>query len=567
MPRAELMLVRPIWQWLMLLGLAVVVLVPAGFGGMWLYQAAKVWRAHGLVKEATALQAQPATAGDAASKLMAAYQLAPEDMTVLRACARNQLAAGDPHALGFYRLLISRPKATREDDRDTLRACLVFGDLHAAHELANFLTANNPEAEDYALQAQVRWQERSPEAALQIMRQALAMAPQNRTHQLLLAQMLGLSPKPEDRAEALTILRGLAQGTDAESLSALIMLSRNADVDRTTGQGILEQIRQHPLLDDLGRLAAWELERRLGTRDPEVIFKEVIDFFKSTDLARKGVAANWLYNQGKPELVLVLAAPPDSLASHDLFLVRLNALAALKRWTDVQKELEDPQVPLALPMVFLYRARAAQELGDSGGSHANWDRARAAAGSDYEMLSNLADYALKLGVYDEAKSTITLMTQFPGKSHQAYTELLQVEAQHGSSSELQATLKQMTVDLPQEPEPKNDWAYLSLLLNTNVDEAWKTAQGLVEAQPDMLAYRSTLALGYIRRNDVQGAAKVYDGLTIDWNGAPASWKMIHAVVLAANGDKARAEEAARSINRNQLRKEEMALLDTYLPGI
>jgi hypothetical protein len=124
----------------------------------------------------------------------------------------------------------------------------------------------------------------------------------------------------------------------------------------------------------------------------------------------------------------------------------------------------------------------------------------------------------------------------------------------------------MMVDLPYEPEPQNDWAYLSLLLDQNIDEAGRTADALVAAHPQLLAYRSTLALANIRKNNPQGAEKVYQGLQIDWTTSPASWKAIYAVVLAANGEAAKAGEFARGINRSQLRPEELALLNAYLPG-
>jgi tetratricopeptide (TPR) repeat protein len=561
----ELKAVRPLWRWLTLLGIMTVVLVPASFGGVWVYHVAKVWRAHSLAEEASDMLSRQAPA-EAESKLMAAYHLAPYDAEVLRACARYESARGNSHALGFYHLLIALPKATRMDQRDALRACLVFGDLKAAKELAKALIAKNPEAEDYALEGQVSWQEHTEGAAIALMRQALALDPENRPYRLLLAQMLNFSANDEIQKEAVNMLRTLAQTHDKDGLKALVVMSRNRGLDEISRRWILEQLRQHPLLDDSGRFAAWELETRLGGRDPKIVLQGAVDFFKSSNLSRKSMAARWLYNQGEPELALELASPSDVSANQDLLLVRLDALASLKNWPEVEKELATLHVPLSQMLIFLYRARAAQELGDPARSKVYWEQARTAAAAEAGMLSYLGNYALKLGLYDEAKRTFFQMTQLPTQAQAGYAALLQVEAQHGSASELLETLKQMTADLPQEPEPKNDWAYLSLLLNTNVDEAWKMAEALVEAHPEMLAYRSTLALGYLRRNDLQGAKKVYQGLEIDWSTAPASWKMIYAVVLAADGNKTQAVIYLRSIDRSELRPEELALLNTYLSG-
>jgi hypothetical protein len=555
---------RTLYQWLILVGVVAALLAVAGFGTVWVYGHAKVWRAHELTREAKDLLGRKETA-EGESKLMAAYMLEPQDAEVLRALATHDLSLGNPHALFFYRILLALPGATREDQREASRAFLSFGDLKSAEELAKILIAKAPEADDYALQGQVYWRAGAEKQAISFTRQALALEPKNREVQLLLARMLSKMPGQEQQVEAENLLRELAQTNDQEGLEALEAMARNPTLDVASQRRVLEQLRQHPLLDDEGRFAGWELERRLGARDDKAVMKDAVEFFKSSDLDRKAVAARWLYNQGQPESVLELATPPDTLANQELFLARLDALAYLKNWTEVEKELSD-NAPLPQTVIFLYRARAARELGDPTGSAADWDRARAAAATEKGMLSYLGQYAVKTGLYDEAKKTYAQMAHNREQALEGYTALLQVEAQHGTNAEILATLKQMSVDLPMQPEPKNDWAYLSLLLNANVDTAWNTAQSLVRANPQMLAYRTTLALGYLRKNDAAGAERVYEGLQIDWSTAPPSAKLIYAVVLAANGKKDQATAFVHTFNRSQLRAEEWALLDFYLPG-
>jgi tetratricopeptide (TPR) repeat protein len=377
--------------------------------------------------------------------------------------------------------------------------------------------------------------------------------------------MLSMMPGQEQPVEAANLLRELAEGTDQEALTALEVMARNPGLDADSQRWVLEKLHQHPLLDDQGRFAGWELEKRMGARDGEAVMREAVEFFKASDLTRKAVAARWLYNQGEPELVLELATPPDALGNQELFLARLDALAYLNNWTEVEKELPDDS-PLPQTIILLYRARAEQELGDPTGSAATWDRARAAAATEKGMLSYLGQYAMKLGLWKEAKKTYTQMAQNQEEALEGYTALLQVEAEHGTNDEILGTLKQMMADLPLRPEPKNDWAYLSLLMNTDVDEALGTAQSLVQANPQMLAYRTTLALGYLRKNDAAGAAKVYEGLQIDWTTASPSAKLTYAAVLAANGNKDQAATVVRTLNRSQMRAEEWALLDSYLPG-
>jgi lipopolysaccharide biosynthesis regulator YciM len=554
---------RTLFQWLLLLGGMAVLLVAVGFGIVWGYGQAKLWRAHELTREAKDLLGRKETA-EGESKLLAAYTLEPHDAEVLRTLAAHDLSLRDPHALGFYQLLLALPEATREDQREASRAFLSFGDLKSAEQLVQALIAKAPEAEDYALQAQIYWQAGGRTQAISFVKQALELEPKNRANQLLLAQMLLVMPDREQQEEALNLLREIAQANDQEGLTALEVMARIPRLDADSQRWVLERLRQHPLLDDDGRIAGWELEKRLGTRDANVVMKEAFEYFKSGDPAHKAMAAQWFSNQGQPELALELAPLPDAQGNKDLFLTRLNALASLKNWTEVQKELSD-NAPLSQTLIFLYRARAEHELGNPAQSAADWDRARAAAGMEKEMLSELGRYAMQMGLYDEAKKTYAQMAHNPDQALEGYAALLQVEVQHGTNDEVLETLKQMMADLPAQPEPKNDWAYLNLLLNTNVDEAWNMAQSLVQANPQLLAYRTTLALGYLRKKDAAGAAGVYDGLQIDWSTATPSAKLIYAVVLAANGKKDQAAAFAHTLNRSQLRKEEWDLLNFYLP--
>ena len=560
----ELDPVKQRYRWLILLGVAAVLLVPAGFAAKWAYAHAKVWRAHALIREAGALLDSHASE-EGQSKLMAAYTLEPYDPEVVRAVADEDLSVHNPHALGFYHQLVALPRATREDRRDALRGFLSFGDVKSAEELAVLLIGDAPEAEDYALQAQVCWQGRALPQAMAFMQQALTLDPTNRTDQFLLAQMLAVMPDEKKQADAMDRIHELARTKDQVSLQALEVMARSSRLDVATQQWTLEHLLQHPLLDDEGRFASWELEKRLSPQSAKTVMKEASDYFRSVDPTRKATAARWLYNQGQPELALDLAALPDARANEALFLVRLDALAFLNNWAEVKKELADNNVPLSQSLIYLYRARSAQELGDAAQSAADWGQARIAAETDPGMFPYLGKYAEKMGLYDEARKTYTQMAHNPDQAMAGYTALLQLEAQHGTSGELMDTLKEMMVNLPTQPEPKNDWAYLNLLLNTQVDEASKIAKSLVESDPRMLAYRTTLALACLRKNDPAGAQKVYDGLQIDWNTSPASGKLVYALVLIANGKKDQALALVHDLDRSQLRAEELELWNSYVP--
>ena len=565
-PPKEFLVAHPFKRWLLLLVAGIVVLIATYFGALWLYHTGKVWRARSLAREATELLDHQAPAADAQDKLMAAYHLASYDAEVIRACARYSLSQADPTALEFYQQLISLPDATRDDKRAALRACLLFGNLNTAAQLAEILTTHDPEPDDWVCKAQVLWQMKDYADAVPLMRQQIVAVPDNRSYQFLLAQMLASLSDDPGQEEALATFRKLAQGKDQASLDSLVAISRATGLDKSSLKTVLTQLQNHPLRDDNSRFAAWELEARLGDRPPKVVLQEVVDYYKSSDLAHKSRAARWLYGQTQPELAMELATPSVAIESKDLFLVRLDALAYMNDWSEVSKELTDTHIPISQTLVYLYRARAAKEMGDPTGSAANWDQARGAATAEPGMLTYLGNYALKTGVYEEAQKTFVLMTQSPTQAEEGYTDLVQLISQHGSATDLLETLRQMTTALPKKPEAKNDWAYLSLLLNLNLVKAAQAAHDLVNDHPEMLAYRSTLALAYLRQSDFSGAAKVYQGQQIDWQSAPSSWKMIYAVVLTASGDPTSARSMAHTIELAQLKPVERDFLNSWLPG-
>ena len=505
---------RTLFQWIVLVCAAVLSIAAVGLMAYWTYHKAKLWRAHYLTRAAESLIEQNKMT-EAQTKLMAAFNLEPRDLEVVKTMAHYELSLQNIHALSFYHLMLQLPKVTKDDQREAAVGFLTFGDVKSASEVVSALIAQNPEAQDYALEGRVYWQAGKKADAVTVLRQATAMEPDNRAIKLLLAQVLAVTAGEDENSEAAELLRALADAQDKEALRALEIMARNPKLDLESRRWTLDKLRHHPLLDDEGRFASWELEKNIGDREPGAVINDAVDFFRSSEPSRKARAARWLYVQGEPERVLELAKPPASSDSQDLFLARMDALASLKRWNDVENEMTDT-APLPHSMIFLYRARAAQELGQPDISAMNWNRARAAATTENGMLSYLAEYAVKVGAIEEAKKTYAQMARDPEQAQQGYAGLLQVESHSGTNEEILQTLKQMMTDLPTLPEPKNDWAYLSLLMNMNVDEAFQSAQTLVKANPTFLAYRTTLALAYLKKNDPASALKVYDGLQIDW---------------------------------------------------
>ena len=152
------------------------------------------------------------------------------------------------------------------------------------------------------------------------------------------------------------------------------------------------------------------------------------------------------------------------------------------------------------------------------------------------------------------------MVKFPATAVPGYLGLIRVAEKRADTRQLRDIMAELSRQLPEDPAPKNDLAYLNLLFNEKVDDSTKTAQELVTALPDRAAYRTTLALGYLRKKQPQEALAAYDQTEINWSTALPGWQAVRAAVLAANGRDQEARSLALSINWDRLKPQERDLV-------
>jgi hypothetical protein len=110
-------------------------------------------------------------------------------------------------------------------------------------------------------------------------------------------------------------------------------------------------------------------------------------------------------------------------------------------------------------------------------------------------------------------------------------------------------------------EAANDAIYLELLTGRTDVQMKTELTRLLERHPEMLAYRTTLALYELRAGNPAGAAKVYDGWQIDWSSAQDRFKAVRVAVLEATGQSEAAKALRETLAGETLRPEETALLE------
>ena len=546
------------------------------FTGKPAYQAVKKWRA-GRLLESAEQQVADGKWTDAYQSLHAANSFAPENARITRATARLLGERGDPQALAFLEKLIASPAGKPQDRIDLIRAALRAGQLTAVQNHLLLLLDDPRTAHRFdVLLLASEWHGRCGDRtrAAGFARQALAVAQdagQAAEAKLLLANLLlestgqtAAAPDARTQDEAKKYLWQIAGRQDRSGLAALLLLSEACKAAASPDEARLlgERLGRHPLADDEQRLLGLTWKLRSEPDHREQILTDAIAAARDAGPTHFPALGRWLVQQQESRRCLALIPLATARESRDLFLIYVDALADLGKWQDLQVLLAG-KVPLPVgPAIrHLYEFRTALALGREEDSRQHWAEVRQAMrNADPQAILYIAQYAQRLGMGEDAAKAYRLLTGTAGAERAGYLGLILLTEQTGDTRKLRDQVKEFAARFPNEPEPQNDLAYLDLLLNENVAPSLESAARRVERFPEILAYRTTLALAHLRNGDSAAARAVFGEIETDWGTAMPGWRAVYAAVLAAGGEQALAGTQARAIDISRLKKEERALI-------
>ncbi len=595
----------PVWEitpqirWLMWTSgwRGVLVLITLSLGsvlswkGAEIYEGVKIWRAERLIAQSELARANRDMHG-ASSALRQAAILLQRHPLVLRAVARHQIEIHDLAALDTYTALLKTGEATTEDKLAFGRQAFRLGRPELATSVLEELN-DLPDLKDTSVMLALKAEQSAAEGhwpeALKLARQA-STAPgsdaDKANAQSLLARLL-LQPSPQQRdtqallGEGVALLNALALRPDAaglEALELLVTLSQNPQIAPLfVDQGVtplMTAARHHPRAETTLKVNIWSLRLAAEPTKRESIAQAFFDHFKSDPSPTVRLeAARWLNQKGMHPLVLALAEP-SKLESKDWFVLYLDATAALGHWEEVLRALnaKDHEIPLAPTLRKLFEFRGLLEAGRKPDIADSWHdiqvASRTASTSDQLYV---AGYAEQSGFPTEAARVYErLLHRNEGllspedklsrpRLLACYTGLLRTGAGAKTLRDLAKLMKAFATEFPEIDEVQNDSAYLQLLIGEDLDKAESTAQKLVQKKPELLAYRTTLALSALKRQKTAEAAAIYKDWSIDWSTAPDRYKAVYAAMMRAAGRPVEADQVAATIKAENLRPEERQL--------
>ncbi|MEY2493085.1 MAG: hypothetical protein QOH24_2036 [Verrucomicrobiota bacterium] len=466
------------------------------------------WQARRHAKKAFAFIAQENWA-EARDEAIAAYQLRSTEPEAVRAIARLLTRTRQPQALEYWDQLAKITPLSRDDLRDDAAIALMVGDLHQAETAVKKLSATTPMPADFLLDAQLATQLGNIDIASADCEKVISDRRASNREQLEATMLeLALDSSAEDSAGIWQRIEKIAQGKDAASLDALILLAQRAlsippkggtssvssletKTDNThstssrqapglppsnahggTGsapsdssfQQLSAALEAHPLAHAPHKLIALDLLERADATQRDALIQRAVSQFKDGDANDVAALSRWLNAKGEHQRIVDIIPVEHALNSREGFLQYLDALGGLGRWADIKQLLGSERFPLDPFLQSMYLARCSAQLGEKKAEEINWQRATESAGNDPPKLMQVGEFAEKNAKLDVADTAYSRAIAEAPKLRQAYQARLRVARGQRDTGKLHEILAQVLTFWPNDIAVQNDEAYMRLLL-------------------------------------------------------------------------------------------------------
>ena len=532
------------------------------------YRYFKLQRASKLAAQAAAL----IDAGElsrAQGPLAAAMALTPENPEVIRQSARYSTRFQLPQSLQYWDMLESTGTATEADIREHAGVAL---DLRrtdiAGRALAKLREMNINSPESWLLLLRHDSQRDDLNTARANIRGALNRFPND--PRITLAAGAFLFQKPanaEDEMRGRSLLWSLAPGTNQQSAVAIQLLASSSQVDRSEKKILATLLKKRPNPTPSERLLAdeiqWETQPELRTH----LIQNQFNFGRNSDSIGDRIRiAEWLSGRGADQEAITLLSPAMARTNLAALERRLQSLANLKRWDEIETELAASAANSNTdPMLrYTFQALTASQSGHTNDALAHFSNAIAASGADPRRLYFVANAAEKSGQAEAAVKAWTALLDSPTFAVKAGQSMLRILASLDDLPSTERAFKKLLSFDSGNIALIRDLAITQALLGTRLRENLETIGPLVQKNPEDPGLRQVLALIYLRLGNAQAALVQLETLPESADDTVLS-RVIHVAVLGANQQRVRARTLAIPLTKAKLRNVERELVADWLP--
>ncbi len=501
---------------------------------------------------------------EAADKYRAALQLDPLGYPALKGAAKLASRLDRPEAVDLWEQVAKSPSRTVADRQEYADQLLAAGRRKVAESVIENLLKTALDAKTLELASRYARTVGERSKALTFARLAVKRSPNDALAQFRVAELLAESTDPQERAEARHILWDIASKPGPVRQTAVEALARAPDLSKEEEQRALKILLSLHLSGITDDLLAADLRLQLEPENANSVFDQTVARWNRSEPKDLVDLGRWLNMHQQSGRVLSLFSIERAVQNNQLLMVRLDALANLQRWSEIDNLLASPDITLDPSVLESFRARSAQEQGQSLDAESHWTHAISFAFGDPLKLRFVANFAEQSRAPEVALKAYDQLAKFPDYASFAYLGAQRLSVRQGDLGLQRAAAEKIAALAPNDPNAVDQLAYLDLLAGRKVDENLAVAAQLVEKHPERLSFRVTAALGYLRKRDPGLAFAQFKGPAgappIEWENTPMAWRAVYAATLIANDDSDAAQGIIKTIAPDKLRPEERELI-------
>ena len=500
---------------------------------------------------------------DAAVQYRVALQLDPSNYHGLSGAARLASKAERPEALELWQKVLALPQCTIRDREDYAELLIKTNRLNLAEKVIDPLLKDNPDTK--ALQLAARYSRKIGDnvKASEYLRVASKRTPDDDAPRFQLAEVLAQSTDAADQAEARKILWELAARPIVYKKAAVEALAAAPELTTDERKRLLQELTALTPKTAKDDLLAADMRIQLQPDEAARVYREEVERWRNGQSQELLDLARWLNAHQQPELVLSTFPIERTLEENQLLLARLDALATLQRWNDIDGVLNRTDVTLDPSVIESFRARTALERNANLDAEVHWNHAISLAAGDPYKLRFVANFAEQSRATAAALKAYEQLARFPEHADFAYRGTQRVSQRSGDTAAQRTAMSKISARAPEDPNAADQLAYLNLLLGEDVDQNFAVAKKLAEQYPSRLSYRVTTALGYLRQHDPASAMAQFKGpVSIDWKRTLPAWRAVYAAALFASDRNDEARDIIATIPRDRLNPQERELIES-----
>lgn len=500
---------------------------------------------------------------EALALIQKADALAPNNEFILRKSQLLNASMGDTAAIAELQTLMVDGLANNAELLTLAEQSLKAGKPRMAQAAIDKITDEHS-ARKISIEMQLITLSGNPAAAVELAKKSIPHLSTPDAEKILLstADLLLKS----DTKSSQDILIPLSKKTDPTGIAALRLLAIQ-QISHAENSGILPaeiavKIQAHPLHSSDDALLVADLHILEKPEDKKKIIADLAASRYSAPTPEAIAFARWLNRRMDYQEAIDFIGKDRALSNSEWLLVYLDAHAGLDRWGDVFTLLDaDTVVDLSDSIRLLFLARAAKKAGKEIEADDLWrEMQQNLAFEKPEIASFVAAYTMRIGEPEQSIKAYRVLARRRDTSLEGYLGITRNWPKNDPAANLLSVYDEFLESFPNLTGQQVERAYIELLAERDTTETAAKALSLLKHSPDSLPAISAAALGLLKLGDIEKANAIYNEEKIAWPNAKDSWKCVRAAVLQASGKTVEAEKLASTINKAQIRPEELKLL-------